>query len=215
MPHAFPLVVLWAGNRDHAPKTDSSNASLHAQGPLLQAAVFLRHSKSVRRGCAPRLFRPMYAGANMGHPSREQGSFFARTTAPPMNSNTVATIHWSSSQYRSRERLTVSARTQVFLLAELLAGGLFAPGVITGDLMGLYQEDPRSQKRDLGHPSWFSYWALAKTATSASRSAGFTSLTATIWRSRVVADWIVNPERTPGRAMRFGPADRWVTKTET
>jgi hypothetical protein len=24
-------------------------------------------------GAAPRLFRPMYAGANMGHPSREEG----------------------------------------------------------------------------------------------------------------------------------------------
>jgi hypothetical protein len=29
--------------------------------------------KSVRKGPSPHLFRPMYAGANMGHPSREQG----------------------------------------------------------------------------------------------------------------------------------------------
>src|SRR6266849_5807543 len=46
--------------------------SLDAQGLLLLAAVVSPHSKSVGRA-APRLFRPMYAGANMGHPSREEG----------------------------------------------------------------------------------------------------------------------------------------------
>jgi hypothetical protein len=46
--------------------------SLHGQGLLLLAAVASPHSKSVWRGCA-RLFLPMYAGANMGHPSRGEG----------------------------------------------------------------------------------------------------------------------------------------------
>jgi hypothetical protein len=33
-----------------------------------------KHLKQVSNyGAAPRLFRPMYAGANMGHPSREMG----------------------------------------------------------------------------------------------------------------------------------------------
>jgi hypothetical protein len=36
------------------------------------AAIFYPRSNSVGRGYA-RLFRPMYAGANMGHPSREEG----------------------------------------------------------------------------------------------------------------------------------------------
>ena len=33
----------------------------------------LRHIAKALGGAAPRLFRPMYAGANMGHPSREKG----------------------------------------------------------------------------------------------------------------------------------------------
>jgi hypothetical protein len=43
------------------------------------------------------------------------------------------------------------------LLGEDQGKGCCLPGVITGDLISLYQEDPRSQKRDLGHPSVFSY----------------------------------------------------------
>jgi hypothetical protein len=46
--------------------------SLHSQGLLLLAAALLLRRKSVGRA-APHLFRPMYAGANMGHPSREEG----------------------------------------------------------------------------------------------------------------------------------------------
>ena len=55
----------------HGPITIFSNAfapcaaGMHAPAPIF----FCPHSKSVGRGCA-RLFRPMYAGANMGHPSR-------------------------------------------------------------------------------------------------------------------------------------------------
>src|ERR1700752_1344159 len=45
--------------------------SLHVHGLLLLTAVSAM-SKSVGRGCARHL-RPMYAGANMGHPSREEG----------------------------------------------------------------------------------------------------------------------------------------------
>jgi hypothetical protein len=46
--------------------------SLHGQRFLILAAAFCRVAKALE-GAAPRLFRPMYAGANMGHPSREQG----------------------------------------------------------------------------------------------------------------------------------------------
>src|ERR1700688_5061638 len=46
--------------------------SLNARGFLLLAAVFSLRNKSVGGGCA-RLFRPMYAEANMGHPSRDAG----------------------------------------------------------------------------------------------------------------------------------------------
>src|SRR5579859_5849419 len=38
----------------------------------LGCALFAPRSKSAGRGCA-HLFRPMYGGANMGHPSREEG----------------------------------------------------------------------------------------------------------------------------------------------
>jgi hypothetical protein len=31
--------------------------------------------------------------------------------------------------------------------------GLFSPLVMSRDLIDIYQEDPRSQNRDLGHPS--------------------------------------------------------------
>ena len=34
---------------------------------------FFRHVAKALGGAAPRLFRPMYAQANMGHPSREEG----------------------------------------------------------------------------------------------------------------------------------------------
>jgi hypothetical protein len=60
--------------------------SLHAQGLLLWAQFFFARVAEALEGAAPRLFRPMYAGANMGHPSRERDSLFAPTTAPPMNS---------------------------------------------------------------------------------------------------------------------------------
>jgi hypothetical protein len=46
--------------------------SLHGQGLLLLGRG-LRHIAKALGGAAPHLFRPMYAGANMGHPSREEG----------------------------------------------------------------------------------------------------------------------------------------------
>jgi hypothetical protein len=47
--------------------------SLHAPGLLLLAVVFFARVAVALEGAAPHLFRPMYAGANMGHPSREEG----------------------------------------------------------------------------------------------------------------------------------------------
>jgi hypothetical protein len=46
------------------------------------AAVFFPYNKSVE-GAAPRLFRPMYAEANMGHPSRGEGSVFCANHVKP------------------------------------------------------------------------------------------------------------------------------------
>jgi hypothetical protein len=59
--------------------------SLYCTRILLLAAVFRQRNKSDGRGCA-RLFRPMYAGANMGHPSREEGVVVGsnRTVIPPL-----------------------------------------------------------------------------------------------------------------------------------
>jgi hypothetical protein len=73
----------------HGPKTDSSNAFTPCSRTLALGRSLLAYGKSVGWGCA-RLFRPMYAGANMGHPSREEGSVFAPTTATPMNSTRFA-----------------------------------------------------------------------------------------------------------------------------
>jgi hypothetical protein len=47
--------------------------SLHVPGLLLFAVFFLARVAGALEGAAPHLFRPMYAGANMGHPSREEG----------------------------------------------------------------------------------------------------------------------------------------------
>jgi hypothetical protein len=50
-------------------------------------------------GAAPRLFRPMYAGANMGHPSREQNSLLASTTFRPSRAlidNYLTVLHHPS-----------------------------------------------------------------------------------------------------------------------
>jgi hypothetical protein len=58
--------------------------SLHVQGLLISSVVFSRSSKSIRRA-APRHLRPMYAQANMGHPSREEGFALCSTSAAPMN----------------------------------------------------------------------------------------------------------------------------------
>jgi hypothetical protein len=46
--------------------------SLDAPGFWFLAAVFALVAEALE-GAAPRLFRPMYAGANMGHPSRKEG----------------------------------------------------------------------------------------------------------------------------------------------
>jgi hypothetical protein len=82
VPHVRPSV--------HGPKTDSSNAlTACARIVDLGRSPSAHVSSSVGRGCA-RLFRPMYARANMGHPSRERDSLFAPTTTAPMNSTRVA-----------------------------------------------------------------------------------------------------------------------------
>jgi hypothetical protein len=47
--------------------------SLNVAGFQPLAAVFFADTAKRWKGLRPRLFRPMYAGANMGHPSREQG----------------------------------------------------------------------------------------------------------------------------------------------
>jgi hypothetical protein len=57
----------------HGPKTDSSNALIPwARTLALGRSVFAAFKKAFE-GAAPRLFQPMYAWANMGHPSREEG----------------------------------------------------------------------------------------------------------------------------------------------
>src|SRR5579859_3843116 len=59
--------------------------SLHVHGLLLLTAV-CAVSESVGRA-APRHPRPMYAWANMGHPSREEGFVLCSTSATPSNSS--------------------------------------------------------------------------------------------------------------------------------
>jgi hypothetical protein len=51
---------------------------------------FRSHSKALGGACA-HLFRPTYAGAYMGNPSRDGASCFAVTTATPTSSTKVAT----------------------------------------------------------------------------------------------------------------------------
>jgi len=46
---------------------------------------------------------------------------------------------------------------------------LLSPGVMTGDLIGFYYEDPRSQKRDLGHPSLVSWHVVRELVSFASK----------------------------------------------
>jgi hypothetical protein len=59
--------------RIHGPKTDFSNAFTPCTRILaLRRSLFARVAEALE-GAAPRLFRPMYARANMGHPSREAG----------------------------------------------------------------------------------------------------------------------------------------------
>ena len=64
--------------------------SLHGQGLVLLAAVFSPHSKSVGRGCAPSFSAHVRLGEH-GAPVQERASFFAPTTATPMNSTELAT----------------------------------------------------------------------------------------------------------------------------
>jgi hypothetical protein len=74
----------------HGPKTDSSNAVPPcAKDPCPRSQSFCQIAKAFE-GAGPHLFRPMYAGANMGHPSREEGSVFCGKTATPMNSTRLA-----------------------------------------------------------------------------------------------------------------------------
>jgi hypothetical protein len=54
----------------HGPKTDSSNAFTPCATSLALRRSLLARVAEALEGAAPRLFRPMYAGANMGHPSR-------------------------------------------------------------------------------------------------------------------------------------------------
>ena len=71
--------------RDHGPKTDFSNAFTPSARALAPGSrVFTRPTETAERA-APHLFRPMYAEANMGHPSREQAWFFAPAVASTMN----------------------------------------------------------------------------------------------------------------------------------
>jgi hypothetical protein len=51
--------------------------SLHARELLLAPTAFCRRAEALE-GAAPRLSRPMYAAANMGHPSREWASLFVQ-----------------------------------------------------------------------------------------------------------------------------------------
>ncbi len=63
--------------------------SLHVHGLLLLAAVSPLQQK--RWEAAPRHLRPMYAQANMGHPSREEGFVLCTSAATPMHSIKLAT----------------------------------------------------------------------------------------------------------------------------
>jgi len=59
--------------RIHGPKTDFSNALTRCTGMIALGRSLFALIAEALEGAAPHLFRPMYAGANMGHPSREQG----------------------------------------------------------------------------------------------------------------------------------------------
>ena len=63
--------------------------SFRVQRHLLLATVLSRYKKAIV-GCA-HLFRPMYAEANMGHPSREEGFVVCSIAATPANSTKLAT----------------------------------------------------------------------------------------------------------------------------
>jgi hypothetical protein len=69
VPHVRPSV--------HGPKTDFSNALTPCTGILALGRSLFAFVAIALEGAAPwaapRLFRPMYAGANMGHPSRKEG----------------------------------------------------------------------------------------------------------------------------------------------
>jgi hypothetical protein len=72
VPHVRPSV--------HGPKTDFSNAFIPSHEESCLCHSLCPGNKSAGRGCA-RLFRPMYAEANMGHPSRTTGSRHERRSA--------------------------------------------------------------------------------------------------------------------------------------
>ena len=59
--------------RIHGPKTDFSNAFTPCTRIIALGRSLFARIAAALKGAAPRLFRPMYAGANMGHPSREAG----------------------------------------------------------------------------------------------------------------------------------------------
>jgi hypothetical protein len=78
-----PLAPAYMGRKRILPML-----SLHAQGLLLLAAVFLPNSKSVGRA-APVFFGPRTPVRTWGTRPGKRASFFAPTTATPMNSTRV------------------------------------------------------------------------------------------------------------------------------
>jgi hypothetical protein len=58
--------------RDHGPRTDSLNAFTTRATILAFGYSLSARLRVAEEGTASHLFRPMYAGANMGHPSREK-----------------------------------------------------------------------------------------------------------------------------------------------
>jgi hypothetical protein len=78
VPHVRPSV--------HGLKTDSSNALTLLHEDLALGRSLFANVTEAMEGAAPRLFRPMYAEANMGHPSREEGFFVGsnRTVIPTL-----------------------------------------------------------------------------------------------------------------------------------
>ena len=74
--------------------------TLHTQGFWLWPWSFRSFNSSVE-GAAPRLFRPMYAGANMGHPSREEGFVFPQPQHSPMNFPWIA-FHYCCARDRDQ-----------------------------------------------------------------------------------------------------------------